>query len=116
MLLTVLLGGFAWMGGFSAPQTDEDHSPARATKAWSYCVLLFVTRAASASVVDHFTGTMSRSNVRPAYVLPGVLLMATGLFWLKFLKQEVAKLPPSVRMIVYQVPCPRPQAVPSHLP
>ena len=115
-LLAVLLGGFACLGGFSAPQADEEHSPARARKAWSYCVVLFVIGAASASVVDHYTSTMSHSNLRSVYVLLGGLLMGTGLLWLKFLKQEVAKPPAVTGMIVYQGPCPRAQAVQSHLP
>lgn len=116
LLLAVLLGAFASLGGFSAPQADEEHSPARARKAWFYCVLLFTTGAACACVVDHYTGTMSHSNLRPVYVLLGGLLMGTGLFWMKILKDEVTKPPPFIGMIVYQGPCPRPQAVPSHLP
>lgn len=115
LLLAVLLGGFASLGGFSAPQADEEHSPARARKAWLYCIVLFATGAACASVVDHYTGTMSHSNLRAAYVLLGGLLMGTGLFWLKILKDEVAKPPPFVGVIVYQGPCSKPQAVPSHL-
>lgn len=116
LLLAVLLGGFAFIGGFTVPQTDEDHSPARARKAWFYCVLLFATGAVSASVVDHYTGGMSYSNLRSAYILLGVLLMATGVFWLKLLKQELAKPPPLAGMIVYQASCPTQQAVPSKVP
>jgi putative copper export protein len=112
LLLAALLGGFAFFGGFSAPQTNEDHSPARARKAWFYCVVLFVAGAASASVVDHYAGTMSYSNLRPAYVLLGVLLMATGLFWLRLLKKEVGKPPAAVVTVVGQVCCPVPQVVP----
>ncbi|HBJ82320.1 MAG TPA: hypothetical protein DDZ88_00260 [Verrucomicrobiales bacterium] len=112
LLLVVLLGGFAALGGFSSPQTDEEHSPARVRKAWFYCVVLFVTGAASASVVDHFAGTMSYSNLRPAYVLVGVLLMATGLFWQRFLKKEVGKPPMAVARVIGQVCCPMPQVVP----
>lgn len=112
LLLAALLGGFAYLGGFSAPQTDEDHSPARAGKAWFYCVVLFVTGATSASLVDHYAGTMSYSNLRPAYVLLGVLLMATGLFWQRFLKKEVGKPPVAVVTVVGQVCCPLPQVVP----
>jgi hypothetical protein len=116
LLLAAWLGGFAYFGGFSASQTDEDHSPARAGKAWFYCVVLFVTGAASASVVDHYAGTVSYSNLRPAYVLLGVLLMATGLFWLRLLKKEVGKPPAAVSMVVGQVCCPVPQLVPSTRP
>lgn len=104
LLLAVLLGGFASLGGFSAPHADEEHSPARTRKAWLYCIVLFATGAACASVVDHYTGTMSHSNLRPAYVLLGGLLMGTGLFWLKILKDEVAKPPTFVGVIVCQGP------------
>jgi Mn2+/Fe2+ NRAMP family transporter len=116
LLLAALLGGFAILGGFSAPHANEEHSPAQARKAWGYCIVLFVTGAACATVVDHYTGTMSYTNLRPAYILLGVLLMGMGWFWLKILKDEVAKPPPFVGVIVCQVSCPRPQAVPSHLP
>lgn len=114
-LLAVLFGGFVLLGGFSAPQTNEDHSPASVRKAWFYCVLLFATGAASASVVDHYTGTMSHSNLRSVYVLFGVLLMATGVFWLKILKREVVKPPPMVGVIVCQGSCPRLQVVASRM-
>ena len=112
LLLAVLMGGFAVLGGFSAPQSDEEHSSARVRKAWFYCVVLFVTGAASASVVDHYTSSMSYSNMRPAYVLLGVLLMATGLFWLKLLKNELGRQPKVVVMLVGQVSCPVAELVP----
>jgi len=112
LLLAVLLGGFAALGGFSAPQSDEEHSSARVRKAWFYCVVLFVAGAASVSLLDHYTSSMNYSNMRPAYVLLGALLMATGLFWLKLLKSEVDK-PPMVMMMIGQASCPVPQLVPS---
>ncbi|MFC5456323.1 hypothetical protein [Prosthecobacter fluviatilis] len=116
VLLAALLGGFAFIGGFSVPQTDEDHSPARARKAWFYCVLLFATGAASASVVDHYTGGMSYSNLRSVYILFGALLMVAGVLWLKLLKRELVRPPPLAGMIVYQGPCRRAQAVASRMP
>ena len=64
-------------------------------------------------MVDHYTGGMSYSNLRSVYILLGVLLMATGVFWLKMLKQELAKPPPVAGVIVYQGSCPILQAVPS---
>jgi hypothetical protein len=93
LLLALFLGGFAWVGGFTAPKADEYHSSGRTRQAWTYCGLLFVMGAASASVVDHYVGTMSRSNLRLMYVVLGLLLMGLGVFWMKILKQESAKPP-----------------------
>lgn len=91
LLLTLLLGGFAWWGGFTAPAVPADgfHSPAAVRKGWTYCILLFVAGAVSASLVEHRVGLMDPTNLRPAYVLLGMVLMVAAGVWLRALKQGV---------------------------
>lgn len=91
LLLAVLLGGFAWLGGFPPPKVSPDgpYSAARVNKAWSYCTLLFVFGAVSVSLVEHTVGHMDPTNLRSAYVVLGVLLMIASVVWLRSLKQSV---------------------------
>lgn len=91
LLLAVLLGGFASLGGFTAPSvgSDDFHQPARVQKAWSYCVILFLVGAASSTIAEHSVGYMDPTNLRPAYIVLGVLLMIGSIFWLRSLKQSV---------------------------
>ncbi len=95
LLLALLLGAFAALGGFTLPQISEDrevfHSPARVQKAWSYCVLMFVAGAISASLVDHTIGNLDPTNLRTAYILLGAGLMIAGYFWLRTLRQTVER-------------------------
>lgn len=46
-----------------------------------YCVILFVTGAVSVSVVDHFVGTLDRSNLRIIYIAVGLALMIGAVVW-----------------------------------
>jgi hypothetical protein len=82
-ILLVCLLGFALYGGFSPPQLAETSilSPRRIGKAWMYCVILFVTGAVSVSVVDHFVGTLDRSNLRIIYIAVGLALMIGAVVW-----------------------------------
>ncbi|MFO1440783.1 MAG: hypothetical protein U1F81_20870 [Verrucomicrobiaceae bacterium] len=93
LLLALLLGGFALFGGFRAPNVPANgfHSAARVNKAWSYCVVLFIAGAVSATLIEHTVGYMDPTNLRPAYIVLGVLLMAAGVFWLHSLKNSVEK-------------------------
>jgi hypothetical protein len=95
LLLAVLLGGFAFLGGFTAPQVgpDSPHQSSRVQKAWSYCVVLFLFGAASATIVEHTVGYMDPTNLRPAYIVLGVLLMIASIVWLRSLKQTVEHPP-----------------------
>ncbi|HEY1049111.1 MAG TPA: hypothetical protein VGE39_05125 [Prosthecobacter sp.] len=98
LLLITLLGGFAWLGGFTPPEIPPGgiHQPSAVRKAWSYCMLLFVAGAVSVSLVEHTVGHMDPTNLRPAYVLLGVVLMAASITWLRSLKQAVEPPPKAV--------------------
>jgi len=97
ILLSVLLSGFAMLGGFSVPKVSIDgpHSQARVQKAWGYCVLLFVIGAVSTSLVEHTVGHMDPTNLRPAYIVLGVVLMIASIIWLRSFRQSITG-PPKV--------------------
>lgn len=86
-LLLLLVAGFWLFGGFSPPQASHGdwHDPVRVRKAWTYCVALYLTGAGCVSVVDHYAGNLDRTNLRAAWILLGVLLMAAGFFWARHL-------------------------------
>ena len=58
--LVALLVGYALLGGFVVPPD----LPARAMRQWALILLLFVLGAISATVTDHWVGTLDRSNLR----------------------------------------------------
>lgn len=91
LLFAILLGGFAFIGGFSKPQLPPEslHQAARVYKAWFFCMAIFTVGAGSFSLVDHWAGTMEPVNLRPVYLLLGGLLMLAGGLWLRSLKQSV---------------------------
>ena len=91
-LLAVLLIVFFLWGGFSAPVLDPQSmlSASRVTRVWFYCVVLYVIGAACVSVVDHFVGTLDRSNLRLLYVILGVIAMAGSCLYIHTLKSEGA--------------------------
>ena len=91
ILLASLIAAFWWFGGFSiGVPHDAFHDPGRVTKAWLYCVILFFTGAGSASVIDHYVGTLDRWNMRVAYVLLGVALMVGSSLWMAALKRSLS--------------------------
>lgn len=91
LILVACLAGFALMGGFSKPEIRQDgmHHSTQVHKAWFYCVILFVAGAVSVSVVDHSIGYMDPTNLRPAYIFLGIVLMIASFVWLRSLKQAV---------------------------
>jgi hypothetical protein len=93
LLLALLLGGFALLGGFQSPIVPAGgiHSAAHVNKAWSYCVVLFIIGAISATLVEHSVGFMDPTNLRPGYIVLGVLMMSAGVFWLRTLKESVKR-------------------------
>jgi hypothetical protein len=95
LLLFALLALFAALGGFACPSLPPDSilNQGRVTKAWSYCVLLFIAGAVCASLVDHFVGNIDRSNIRFLYLVIGSLLMIGSYFWIRSLHETAARDP-----------------------
>ena len=85
LALCAFLAIFAALGGFSSPSLAEDSilDARRVGKAWIYCVLVFISGAVCASVIDHFVGTLDRSNLRPLYVAVGLVLMIGSYGWIR---------------------------------
>lgn len=71
--------------------TTRIESPLRITKAWTYCIILYLVGVGSATIVDHFVGNLDRSNLRLIYLILGVLLMLSSLLWLHVLREGVEK-------------------------
>jgi hypothetical protein len=84
-ILIALIAGFYFLGGFDAPALADDSvlSQRRVTKAWFSTVVLFLTGAVSATVVDHFVGTMDRSNLRVLYIIMGVIVMVGSALYIR---------------------------------
>lgn len=84
---------FWWLGGFALPVMDADgyHDTHRVARAWQYCVVLFLTGAVNVSVIDHWVGTMDRSNIRLLYILLGAGMMIGSYLWLDGLRQSLAQ-------------------------
>jgi hypothetical protein len=89
LLLAALLGAFALFGGFSAPEMSEYHHSRHVSRAWFMCIVLFVGGAVSFSIIEHTIGLMDPTNLRPAYVFIGLVLMLSGVLWLRALKEGV---------------------------
>jgi drug/metabolite transporter (DMT)-like permease len=79
------------MGGFSIPEVhDEFRDPQRVTRAWLYCVMMFLAGAGCVSIVDHFVGTIDRSNIRLLYIIIGVALMIGSYLWQRGVRTDFA--------------------------
>ncbi|HEX5790973.1 MAG TPA: hypothetical protein VFY13_07450 [Luteolibacter sp.] len=89
--LLALLILFAICGGFSpwTPAPDAMIEPTRLTKGWFYCVLMFLSGAVSATLIDHEVGSLDRTSLRSLYVILGVLLMLGSGFWMYSLRDAV---------------------------
>ena len=89
LLLISLLAIFGMLGGFIPPVLPEETglSSARVTKAWFYCVLMFLSGAISTSIVDHHVGLIDRINLRLLYIIIGVGLMIGSIVWLRSLRE-----------------------------
>ncbi len=74
---------FWFLGGleFPIPADDSSFRQRGSSRGWFYSVLMFGAGAVCVSLVDHWAGNVERSNIRPAYIVFGVLLMGSGLFW-----------------------------------
>lgn len=91
--LIALILAFSVSGGFSTPEVASESytmMPRRLSKAWTYCILLFLGGAVSVSVIDHTVGTMDRSSIRFLYVIFGVILMTSSIAWQRGLREAAA--------------------------
>ena len=86
-ILAALVGGYWAIGGFSLVGSDL---PGMSRSAMN-CVGLFLGGAGLATIVDHYVGTMERTNLRVLYVLLGIALMTAGVLWIEALKQSAAE-------------------------
>ena len=50
-----------------------------------YRIILFILGAASATIVEHETGTLDRASLRWLYILLGIILMAAAVTWTRAL-------------------------------
>ena len=85
LLLALCLGAFAALGGFSPRALDRSGQQALAitntTDPWLKCVTLFIAGAVCVSLVDHRVGLMEPTNLRPLYIVLGVIVMAAAIAW-----------------------------------
>jgi len=91
LILVTLIVAFALLGGFTPPDVGGDSmfSPARIAKAWRYCVLLFLAGAVCVSIVDHFVGTLDRTNLRLLYIIVGIVLMGGSFIYLQNMRASM---------------------------
>lgn len=83
LLLTLLIAGFWWIGGFDPSSALP--SDARNNRAMFYRAILFVLGAGCITVVEHESGTLDRTNLRPLYIILGLLLITAAVFWTRSL-------------------------------
>ena len=89
-LFLACLTAFWLLGGFEfVIPTSGYHDPRRVTKGVTYCIAMFIAGAGCVSLVDHFVGTLDRSNIRLLYIIIGIVLMAGSYGYLHMLKSGV---------------------------
>lgn len=83
VFLVVFLAAFALLGGFTSPagHLGEEMLPSTVNRSWLTCVIMFVVGAGMTTIVDHWVGMMPPSNLRPIYMVGGVLLMVAATLW-----------------------------------
>ena len=82
LILLLLLAGYWWVGGFEMSTRIMDAN--RNLRAMFYRALLFIG-ASCVSVIEHETGILHRTSLRPFYVVLGLLLMAAAVVWTRAL-------------------------------
>jgi hypothetical protein len=82
-ILARLLVIFFFLGGFGVPGEVYFR---QFTKAWYLCIAIFLVGAGMVSIVDHWAGTVERSNLRILYIILGVILMAVAILWQSVLR------------------------------
>lgn len=82
-LLIACLATYGFLGGFTplGTQLEGDRIHPKSHKAWLYCIVAFTAGALSVSVIDHSVGHVDPTNLRFAYIVFGIALMALGILW-----------------------------------
>lgn len=83
--LVFLMAGFAVLGGFSLPVD----LPSPMVRSWALMILLFTVSAISTTVVDHWIGSLERSNLRWFYIVVGIAGMVGALTLMHVLKEGI---------------------------
>jgi hypothetical protein len=91
LLLIACLAGFALLGGFTPPDSSSASRAAQATKAWTYCIIMFSAGAVLVSVIEHRVGYIDPTSLRPAYILLGIGLMVASILWLRVLREGMER-------------------------
>jgi hypothetical protein len=106
LLLIGLLAVFALLRGFETPELAADSmlSSRRVTRAWFYCMLMFISGATCASVVDHYVGTLDRSNIRLLYIIVGVVLMTAASLWIRGMRSAYENPPGETQEMTWIMP------------
>jgi len=96
LICVTLLVGFWLLGGFTMPEIPDQifGDPAHLVEAWLKCMTLFCAGAVSATMLDHYVGTIDRTNLRYLYVLLGVAMMTVSFFWMRSLQDQFALVTP----------------------
>ena len=80
---------FWLLGGFASPYAGTSFAGGD-SEAHLRCILMFFAGAVSASLIDHTTGTVDPVNIRPAYILIGLILMIAAVIWIKSLGEALS--------------------------
>ena len=95
LIFVALLGVFYVAGGFDGPRlsSDDYRSPRRMGRACSYTMILFVAGAGIAVWGDKTVGVLHPQSFRALFIILGVLLMLTGLLWMRMIKSTDTQRP-----------------------
>ncbi|MEM6915730.1 MAG: hypothetical protein AAF491_04105 [Verrucomicrobiota bacterium] len=87
-LFLLLIGIFNFLGVFSVQSllAEAGAQNGNAMKAWSLCVALFVIGSAFLTIVNHSIGLVHPVNLRPVYVMIGLVLIVISLLWVVALR------------------------------
>jgi len=84
LFFAFLVAGYWCLGGFDVSATIPQGHPNH--RAIFYRIILFVIGAGCVSLVEHEIGTMDRTNLRPLYIVLGIILMTGTIIWTRSLR------------------------------
>jgi hypothetical protein len=67
-------------------------------------MLMFISGATCASVVDHYVGTLDRSNIRLLYIIVGVVLMTAASLWIRGMRSAYENPPAETQEMTWIMP------------